>query len=534
MQSDKDYTFSEFKEALRNFEENEKVMSNNANGRVMMNAGHHNGGNRIICHHCQGEGHKSNACPKKAKYCSNCKTNTHKTADCRNKNKNRNNAHSAKAASSASNISFNFMVNDNAEVDKEEVCDTSVVVESEKVEKVETEVYVDTSAEGFEPELAENDSQMACQSVNTESKDTLVDSGCTAHSFNDESVFTEFDPSFQPENHSLTLADGTVCSGMAEKRGKVEVTFTSEKGDEHNVTLNDVLYIPTYPQNMFSVSKANLQNASVVFMPNSAHLIAPDGTKFNIKKERGLFWLKTRIRRRKSHDSVASVSVRDLRNWHSTLGHCNKADILKLESLVDGMKIAEKGELSCTPCILGKHTNNINKSPSERAKSPLEMVSSDVCGPITPASPDGFRWVISFIDNYSGFIFVYFMKNKSDATQALRKFIADISPFGRIKSLLNLATEADLVKLRSDGGGEYMGTEFKSVLVDNHIKHEQSAPSSPHQNGVAERTWRTLFDMGRCMLLESQLPKSLWPYAIIGPPPGVELSKAVKSRQKPS
>ena len=50
MQSDKDYTFSEFKEALRNLEENEKVMSNNANGRVMMNTGHHNGGNRIICH----------------------------------------------------------------------------------------------------------------------------------------------------------------------------------------------------------------------------------------------------------------------------------------------------------------------------------------------------------------------------------------------------------------------------------------------------------------------------------------------------
>ena len=115
------------------------------------------------------------------------------------------------------------------------------VIENETVEKVETEVYVDTSAEGFEPELVENDSQMACQSV-TECKDTLVDSGCTAHSFNDESVFTEFDPSFKPEHHSLTLADGTVCSGMAEKKGKVEVTFTSSKGDEHNVTLHIYIY----------------------------------------------------------------------------------------------------------------------------------------------------------------------------------------------------------------------------------------------------------------------------------------------------
>ena len=41
MQSDKDYTFSEFKEALRNFEENEKVMSNNANHGLLYCIGVH-------------------------------------------------------------------------------------------------------------------------------------------------------------------------------------------------------------------------------------------------------------------------------------------------------------------------------------------------------------------------------------------------------------------------------------------------------------------------------------------------------------
>ena len=92
------------------------------------------------------------------------------------------------------------------------------------------------------------------------------------------------------------------------------------------------------------------------------------------------------------------------------------------------------------------------------------MVCSDVCGPITPVSADGFRWVISFIDNFSGFIFVYFLKSKSDATQALRRFIADISPFGRIKTLLNLASESDLVKLRSDGGGGIYGKRIQNCF----------------------------------------------------------------------
>ena len=91
----------------------------------------------------------------------------------------------------------------------------------------------------------------------------------------------------------MTLADGTECNGTAQKKGKVEVIFTSNDGVEHSVTLNDVLYIPTYPQNMFSVNKANKQKASVVFLPNSATLIAHNGTEFNIRKEHGLFWLKT-------------------------------------------------------------------------------------------------------------------------------------------------------------------------------------------------------------------------------------------------
>ena len=159
-------------------------------------------------------------------------------------------------------------------------------------------------------------------------EDLLVDSGCTSHMANDEGLFTEFDSTFKPEHHSLTLADGTKCSGMAEKRGKVEVSLTDSNGVEHSVTLNDVLYIPSYPQNMFSVHKANKQKASVLFLPNSAQLIAHDGTKFNIRKERSLFWLRAGIKR-KTHDSV--YSVRDLKDWHSTLGHCNKADILKLE-----------------------------------------------------------------------------------------------------------------------------------------------------------------------------------------------------------
>ena len=51
--------------------------------------------------------------------------------------------------------------------------------------------------------------------------------------------------------------------------------------------------------------------------------------------------------------------------------------------------------------------------------------------------------------------------------------------------------------------------------MKNHIKHEFSAPYSPHHNGTAERAWRSLFDIARCLLIDAELPKQLWTYAVM-------------------
>lgn len=99
-------------------------------------------------------------------------------------------------------------------------------------------------------------------------------------------------------------------------------------------------------------------------------------------------------------------------------------------------------------------------------------------------------------------MFVYFLKKKSDTVPATEKYLADISPYGRVKYI------------RSDNGTEFMRKEFQTLMRKYSIRHERSAPSSPHQNGTAERGGCTLFEMGRCMLTESKRPKHLWHDAI--------------------
>ena len=68
------------------------------------------------------------------------------------------------------------------------------------------------------------------------------------------------------------------------------------------------------------------------------------------------------------------------------MGHCNKNDILKLESVVEGMKITEKLSFQCEPCILGKQTDNRNRKPDERATSRMKFVHTDLKGRMTPTA----------------------------------------------------------------------------------------------------------------------------------------------------
>ena len=69
---------------------------------------------------------------------------------------------------------------------------------------------------------------------------------------------------------------------------------------------------------------------------------------------------------------------------------------------------------------------------------------------------------------------MHFLKTKKETVSATKKFIADTVPTGRIKSL------------RSNNGSEFKSNDFQGLLCDNCIRHETSAPYSPHQNGTAE------------------------------------------------
>jgi transposase InsO family protein len=269
--------------------------------------------------------------------------------------------------------------------------------------------------------------------------------------------------------------------------------------------MNDALWIPDNTTNILAVQNTARRGATFTFGKDNNVITLQDGTKFEMFMHDRLYYLPFQ-------DSFDAMNrVLDLNEWHEIYGHCNMADIRKLakHNLVTGMQLHEEkskhneSQQQCETCIMNKLPNFRNHAPRTKSEQALQLVHSDLTGPINPVGKHSFKYAMNFVDDFSGFTFLYMLRSKADATTALKQFLVDAKQFGQVQTI------------RTDNGTEYTCKSFEDVLRDAGIKHEFSAPYSSHQNGTAERNWRTIFGMARCMLNEQKLPKSLWPYAVM-------------------
>ena len=117
------------------------------------------------------------------------------------------------------------------------------------------------------------------------------------------------------------------------------------------------------------------------------------------------------------------------------------------------------------------------KLKGNRSNELLELVHTDVCGPINIRAHGGYEYFITFTDDHSRYGYVSLMHHKSNSFEKFKEYrIAVEKKFGK-----------PIKAIRSDRGGEYLSNEFIDHLVQNGILSQLSAPRSPQQNGVAKR-----------------------------------------------
>ena len=151
-------------------------------------------------------------------------------------------------------------------------------------------------------------------------------------------------------------------------------------------------------------------------------------------------------------------------------------------------------------CVYGKQHRVSFKTGSHTSKGVLDCIHSDVWGPVSVSSHSSAQYFVSFIDDYSRKVWIYFMKHKSDVFGIFKKWKAQVKN----------QTGRKIKYLKSDNGLEYRDKEFIRFCELESLTRHFTVKGTPQQNGVAERMNKTLAERARCMRLNAGLPKVLW------------------------
>ncbi|KAL0319366.1 UNVERIFIED_CONTAM: Retrovirus-related Pol polyprotein from transposon RE2 [Sesamum angustifolium] len=188
-----------------------------------------------------------------------------------------------------------------------------------------------------------------------------------------------------------------------------------------------------------------------------------------------------------------SASVSPLQ-WHSRLGHPSLPTLQKLLPI-------DSARLECESCELGKHHRaSFPPRVEKRSSSPFTLVHSDIWGPCRFESLRGFRYFITFVDDYSRMTWVYLLKDRSQVPTIITSFYNEIYTQFSVNIRI----------LRTDNALEFVQKSVSDFCNSKGILHQTSCPYTSQQNGVAERKHRHLLDVARTIMTHMHVPKSYW------------------------
>jgi hypothetical protein len=350
-----------------------------------------------------------------------------------------------------------------------------------------------------------------CYFVNTSGmlySDWYLDSGCTNHVAQNEMYLVNYK---RIEPTSIKGLGGMVRAvGM----GELPMKFRTSNG-YHEIVLREVLHVPDSPVNLVSSIQLKMDSQiplSIIEHDENTVWLVKRGTTNIIgcgsRADLGLYRLDVETC---VHQNPTILTAVPMNVWHLRTGHTPVAKIEKMvhDHSCTGLVVAKtetKGTDLCKACLEGRmirSSHPVRESP--RKVEPFEVIHSDICGPFEVLSAGHAKYFVSFIDEYSRYVWIYTLKKKSEFIQCFKDF----------NEFVKVQYRTKIMKIHSDYGGEYRSNEFQTMIRSLGIVPEYSVPATPQQNGIAERMNRTLVEKVRCMLFSSGVPVSFWGEALV-------------------
>ncbi|KAG8480405.1 hypothetical protein CXB51_025116 [Gossypium anomalum] len=266
-------------------------------------------------------------------------------------------------------------------------------------------------------------------------KGWLLDSGCTNHMSPDETIFKTLDRSYKTR---VKIGNGQLIK--AEGKGDVQIcTATGGK------IIKDVLLVPEIDRNLLSITQLLEKGYSVVFKGQECQITDPNGSRLmTVTMSDKCFEVNWSSDSHSTHVALTD----DTKLWHQRLGHVNFKSMTWMVSkeMVKNFTKTVHIEDVCEVCQMGKQARlPFPANTTWRASSKLELVHTDVCGPMRTESLSGNRYFILFIDDCTRYCWIYFLKHKLEVVQVFKKFKAEVE----------IETGYKIKTIRSNNGTEY-------------------------------------------------------------------------------
>jgi transposase InsO family protein len=280
------------------------------------------------------------------------------------------------------------------------------------------------------------------------------------------------------------------------------------------LVLDDVIYVPSLRRSLISVSKLDSSGFGFHFGNKRFALYFGSREIASGALCDGLYKLDLDPNYPSSHKVFATIGSKRVNDefssmlWHRRLGHISRESMERLtrNGILDSLDFSDFH--TCVDCVKGKLTR-ARKKGATRSEGLLEIIHTDICGPFTPSTLGGYRYFITFIDDFSRYGYIFLIHEKSEVLDMFKIYKAEIE----------LKQEKKIKIVRSDRGGEFYGRygeagqipgPFAKFLQECGVDAQYTIPGEPEQNGVAERRNRTLMDMVRSMMSNTSLPTFLW------------------------
>ena len=238
----------------------------------------------------------------------------------------------------------------------------------------------------------------------------IVDSGSSSHMVNNKKCLK----SISVVTSEISVAKKSE-SMHAEAIGRIET---------ENGTLNKVLYVPELSKNLLSVNAITSHGGEVNFTKDTVQVKVNNNTVLmGNKTETGLYEIQLKT---SSHEEALITNEKNAEVWHKKLGHLNYTYLKKLTSISTGIENLkfEVDELNalCEVCVKSKQSRQPFSETRSRATRPLELVHTDLCGPITPSTWDNNKYIVTFLDDYTHFVMLYLINNKGETANVIQNY----------------------------------------------------------------------------------------------------------------